>query len=1167
MAALPRCAANSSRSRASSAALAYATSTSMFTNLSVGVGAGAGAAAVASTSGSWRWISHHSLAFSAGSDIVWWALGAGGGGAVCRVRCASPSFSFLSFFFFFFFFGSRFFLFVERTSLFHPSIKISLTTFACQLFHNLIAASHSVALGVSTAKMNRLTISYGLQSAQSQSRTHILPITKVLYPKCIAQCPYYLTSARDGSIIVHSVESSAELQNVRLQVHSDWISDLVELSVGVFVSVSHDFSVTLINVDMSPRGGISASSRIVGDHDDYIKACSVLDSSRFVTAGLDGVVKVWGVSTTDTHVHLSHQFDNKNASIYALATGGGGPLDIVVGDSNGDISLYSSRDAAEPVHIPNAHDTNVKCIVHWANGTFVSASADGVVKVWRGDPVRGLVPLETIQRPCSIWCLRAGPSDKETLLMGDSAGGVTALDMRDYSLETLLPQSSSGEKKSGVLALEVIAGELHFSKCNDSNLCALNFESGVVRVVCPGEGVALTKSSLLTNRRHVITENTVGSVQRWDIISCELVDTFPHEEGSFDEIVRKYTTKEILSHWCTVSVKVGMLFVKINPKFLDTEVYGSALHRYNIINGVELNEETRYNLGKIVANSLFYDFVRWEVKRDAKFREKLSHSKHKQTQAFASVPAQAQSEEPPAFNKQKEKFKRRSAFAKFGYGSSNSNLGTKSDTGSPYVSAPTTPLNTDFQSVPLKEGGLSGGYHMNVSTDSVVQPAPKTSSSLLTRKFKSFRSGSAKDSGISQSATPEDPRPHTTPAGAPVAAPLSMAGTSAVPENALHDALHTLAENNKSLEQATAKNQENPPLTVNTNLLPAPADTKQMAQSSQRSEFISDYIEQVHDDYMDQYHNASTSMKLLSKRTPETKIIRDSRLPIIQVKSAPLILIHCWKDGACGGRVLFSTLLPPTKIKNHHLNRHPSSTSLHSKASHTSATSLMSLSSSFSSSTTSLSSISSGKQKSSTPTSTSTASLGHLDEQPTTEEVTTAGKKKTFEDLERNLPYWLAETLFNDIRVLDDKQPKLNFIIVPWVNPNANPTGNSGTAETPGEEESSSQQFSHMFKLGKSKSNDMKLGRTDLPKISEANIKLTAPGMIKVKKIKYYVVDRFEAKTPEMKGKLEPVVWLELLCKGQVLDDDMTLSTVRTLHWKSQGEIVIEYRRKVAVDS
>lgn len=48
-----------------------------------------------------------------------------------------------------------------------------------------------------------------------------------------------------------------------------------------------------------------------------------------------------------------------------------------------------------------------------------------------------------------------------------------------------------------------------------------------------------------------------------------------------------------------------------------------------------------------------------------------------------------------------------------------------------------------------------------------------------------------------------------------------------------------------------------------------------------------------------------------------------------------------------------------------------------------------------------------------------------------------------------------------------------------------------------------------------------------------------------------------------MKAKMEPSLWLDLLCRGQVLDNDMTLNTVRTLYWKSQGDIVLEYRRKV----
>lgn len=52
--------------------------------------------------------------------------------------------------------------------------------------------------------MNQLTVSYGLISPDycTSQDAHILPITKILYPD-IPGKNYFLTSGRDGSIILH----------------------------------------------------------------------------------------------------------------------------------------------------------------------------------------------------------------------------------------------------------------------------------------------------------------------------------------------------------------------------------------------------------------------------------------------------------------------------------------------------------------------------------------------------------------------------------------------------------------------------------------------------------------------------------------------------------------------------------------------------------------------------------------------------------------------------------------------------------------------------------------------------------------------------------------------------------------------------------------------------
>ena len=171
--------------------------------------------------------------------------------------------------------------------------------------------------------MERLTVSYGLLPPQShiQKHEHILPISKILFPKLTNE--YYITTSRDGSIIIHPYQGSgskliatesAANHNVRIQIHSDWVSDIIEVGKHAYITTSHDFSIVYIRIFklhapafQSEAGtaddtgdldmpGWSFKMRIIGNHDDYIKCCGFFEKSNmFVTAGLDSYIKVWKI--------------------------------------------------------------------------------------------------------------------------------------------------------------------------------------------------------------------------------------------------------------------------------------------------------------------------------------------------------------------------------------------------------------------------------------------------------------------------------------------------------------------------------------------------------------------------------------------------------------------------------------------------------------------------------------------------------------------------------------------------------------------------------------------------------------------------------------------------------------------------------------------------------
>ena len=526
-----------------------------------------------------------------------------------------------------------------------------------------------------------------------------------------------------------------------------------------------------------------------------------LNHFLFATGGLDRKIKVWCLNNgPEKMATLLHTFDNAQSndtgSIYSMSSvvpeykfddnQTTRPFDLVAGDCNGDLIFYSCRNRKEVIRIGNAHNANIKVVRTVNDSTrLISTSSDGVINVWdlncKHDQTTGALQVpEKIGSwswDSSIWCVQGTSLDQ--LYFGDSQGNVMRANLSSYKDAKLSrifkPNrrhhhyhnereehniSSNTDTKlkkyGGILDIALLPNEkLLFSFCTDSNLNELDLTNNHFSV--NEGGFALTRSSLLTNRRHVITENTKGQMQRWDIVSCELLDTFDSSEGSFDDIVIKYTSKEILSHWCTVSVKVGMLFVKINPKFLKTEIYGSALKDYQVVNNIEVNSDERYNLGKIVINSLFNEFISYEVQKDKMLRKRIFSLKKKDLNNSSTLDTGYNTE-----SKKNSKDKKRKSTFKL---SSTLSIGNTNGSATPPNSAPATPIMAEITT--LEEQPLLQSPPDKTIDDSLelVQPLPtskkpyfrtQSSGSLLSRKFKSFRSTSGRaTTGLN---TPEDPK-------------------------------------------------------------------------------------------------------------------------------------------------------------------------------------------------------------------------------------------------------------------------------------------------------------------------------------------------------------------------------------------------------------------------
>lgn len=1006
-----------------------------------------------------------------------------------------------------------------------------------------------------------MTVSYGLLPPQSRSsqNLHILPISKILYP--YDRDDYFITCGRDGSVIRHRcTPEGISLGGTKVQAHNDWVSDIIQQDVDSFLTVSYDFSIVLLTWRPELENW---ETKIIGDHEDYIKCIVEIPTDEedggfmFATGGLDKKVKIWRLDQNEAkclHVFDNSQ-ENDTGSIYCMNSvqpGKSLPFDLIVGDSNGDLVFYSCKQKAEFSRVKNIHKTNMKALKMFDDCTkLVSTCSDGLICVWDlTEVVNVLKIMASFKWDCSIWCIEG--DCLEELYVGDSKGRVTRADfsnVQSVRLEMVYESHSPTEEASpndnntpakepkkkhvGIVCINWLPNNyLLFSRSVDSDLNRLDLSNNHLTV--SRGGIALTKSSLLTNRRHVITENTKGEIQRWDIVVCELLDTFDPSEGTFDQVVSKYTSQEILSHWCSVSVKVGLLFVKLNNRILNTEVYGSSLKEYDVVNGVQPNPDERYNLGKIVANSLFNEFVMFEIYKDKIYRQALVPKRRNNSFFHNETTPVAETQD----SKNKER-RRKSAFYKLGYPNSVADKvvpTSLSAPNSPFLASQTPSLVKDRPLLgppALSDRGTSTSTANNSeSSESANLPPLKntesrtmSSGSLLSRKLRIFKNSNN--------------RALTNANDAENNSAISDAEDSALDDDT-RDASNTTTEtagNNAASQMESSQQQICNGDTRNTTITETAetSATNLEPKKKLKEENLLDLMAHFRETYKQQFTNTST-LKMLAKKPPATKIVRDNLSPIMRVTNGVLIVVHSWEKGSCGGRVLFSTYLPPRN------------------ADYVKALSKEDSEESEDFDDSLLEPLSQPQQQ-----ERCSGETEKVTDEGSEENECGNGKnrKEVYEQLEGILPYWFSKILFCDSRVAK-QQPKLNFVIMPWRN------NEPGSPLGQPQQQSPLQHYKMKFGRGSSRSTDLLAGTTDLPRVSESNLKLLAPGMIKVKKIKAYIVDRFETKTPEMKNKVEPSEWLELLCKGQVLDNDMTLSTVRTLYWKSQSEIVFEYRRKMA---
>jgi WD repeat-containing protein 48 len=438
--------------------------------------------------------------------------------------------------------------------------------------------------------------------------------------------------------------------------HSDWVNDIVLLEGDKLMSCSSDSTVKLWRTDPE------LSHRLLHTwtwHHDYVKALKWSAVHGYAASvGLDGCAYVWDPSELDAsspHNSATQYSAKSRASLWSLALADAAPL-LATAGTDSVIRVWDTRSGDKCAKL-KGHSDNVRALVFSEDGRCViSGSSDGQVKVWDLSMHKCLHTY--LMHEDSVWTLAlhrahlysAGrdrhvfrthlATHQSTLIgvetahvlslapqsLGDSDARLWVSTTQGMALWDPRDSESSGtaSHRMVLLATSPSAFAMTSDAQNNTNTAsndnALLVEDGEMTreslvplragpVWSQGGRPGLIRHHLLSNRRHVITQDSAGTIQLWDITRgvCERDLQCESGERSFEEWIKELDVQTSIPNWYSVDTRTGALTLHLDfPQCFSAEVYASdAGLAVNYPPGDKEHDEPVVNLGQHTLKALF----------------------------------------------------------------------------------------------------------------------------------------------------------------------------------------------------------------------------------------------------------------------------------------------------------------------------------------------------------------------------------------------------------------------------------------------------------------------------------------------------------------------------------------------------------------------------------
>ncbi|KAL4709572.1 hypothetical protein ACJJTC_007303 [Scirpophaga incertulas] len=349
---------------------------------------------------------------------------------------------------------------------------------------------------------------------------------------------------------------------------------------------------------------------------DYVRTLAYAkDKEQVASAGLDRAIFLWDVNTltaltaSNNTVTTSSLVGNKE-SIYSLAMNPAGSV-LVSGSTEKVLRVWDPRNCSRLMKL-KGHSDNVKALVISQDGSqCVSGSSDGTIKLWSLSQQRCVSTIRVHSE--AVWALLATENFTHIISGGrDKLVIITELRNPDNFmivceetapiLRLCFTADQQGvwvsTSKSDIRCWKLPPrNSLSSDTYNQNNYNTNNVYQTQPTCHIPG-GPAIKHYTVLNDKRHILTKDTVKNVALYDVLkACKVEDL---GEVDYEEEVKKRFKMVFVPNWFNVDLKTGMLTIHLGQDETDClSAWVSAKEA-----GLTTENDQKVNFGALLLQAL-----------------------------------------------------------------------------------------------------------------------------------------------------------------------------------------------------------------------------------------------------------------------------------------------------------------------------------------------------------------------------------------------------------------------------------------------------------------------------------------------------------------------------------------------------------------------------------